>query len=186
MEQLTNPTKGYVAFLRGINVGGNNMVKMETLKTAFESMGFQQVKTILASGNVLFETATTDNDTLSKRIGDTLEKTVGFAISVIVHSIEEIEHLADTDPFRGIAVTPQTRLYVTFLSEKPKSTLKIPYLSPEKDFNILQVSDSEVCSVLTVSKERGTVDAMKILEKEFGRNITTRNWNTIRKILTTS
>ncbi len=176
----------YVGFLRGINVGGNKIVKMETLKTTFGSMGFQNVKTILASGNILFETAKTDGAALSKRIGDTLEKTVGFPISVIVRSIGEIQHLADADPFKGITITPQTRLYMTFLSEKPKSTLKIPYESPEKDFKILQVSDSEICSVLTVSKERGTTDAMNILEKEFGRNITTRNWNTILRILKSS
>lgn len=80
-------------------------------------------------------------------------------------------------------------MYVTFLPEKSKDYVKIPYLpaqageSPEKDFTILRVTDNEVCSVLTLSKERKTTDAMHILEKTFGKNITTRNWNTIIRIL---
>jgi uncharacterized protein (DUF1697 family) len=85
-------------------------------------------------------------------------------------------------PFEDVTVTSQTRLYVTFLSEKPASNLEIPYESPEKDFRILSVSDSEVCSVLTLTPNRGTTKAMDILEKEFGKNITTRNWNTVQKI----
>jgi uncharacterized protein (DUF1697 family) len=95
----------------------------------------------------------------------------------------EIQELADSNPFKKITVTPQMRLYVTFLSEKPKSSLKIPYESPEKDFKIVRVSNNEVCSVLTLSPNTGTVDAMSVLEKEFGRKVTTRNWNTVIKLL---
>jgi hypothetical protein len=70
------------------------------------------------------------------------------------------------------------------LSEKPKSSIRIPYESPEKDFKILSVHDGAVLSVVTLTPKRGTTEAMSILEKEFGKSITTRNWNTIAKILT--
>lgn len=95
----------YVAFLRGINVGGNKMVKMEALRKAFESAGFDDVKTLLNSGNVLFETATTNTEALAQRIGEALKKTFGFEIGVIIRSVEEVRRLAHTDPFRGITVT---------------------------------------------------------------------------------
>ena len=85
-------------------------------------------------------------------------------------------------PFKKIKTTPQTRLYITFLSDKTSSKLKIPYESPEKDFSILSVTKNEVISVLTLSANRSTTDVMKILEKEFGKKITTRNWNTVVKI----
>lgn len=173
----------YVAFLRGINVGGHKPVKMEELKKAFESMGFQNVKTLLASGNVLFETPETGTDNLVKRIEEKLEKELGHEIGVLLRTIEEIQNLVDADPFKNIKVTPQTSFYVTFLSEKSKSTLKIPYESIEKDIKIVQVSASEVCSYITLSPNRGTSDLISVLEKELGRKITTRNWNTITKIL---
>jgi uncharacterized protein (DUF1697 family) len=74
-------------------------------------------------------------------------------------------------------------LYVTFLTEKHQSSLKIPYESPDKNLKIIRATASEVCSVVTLSPNTGTVDLMSFLEKEFGRKITTRNWNTIGKIL---
>ncbi|MCZ7400595.1 MAG: DUF1697 domain-containing protein [Candidatus Methanoperedens sp.] len=173
----------YIAFLRGINVGGHKPVKMEELKKAFEAMGFKNVKTLLASGNVLFETPETDTDNLIKRIEEELENELGHEIGVLLRTIEEIQSLVDADPFKNIKVTPQTRFYVTFLSEKPESTLKIPYESIEKDIKIVQVSASEVCSFITLSPIRGTSDLMSVLEKEFGRKVTTRNWNTVTRIL---
>jgi uncharacterized protein (DUF1697 family) len=110
-----------------------------------------------------------------------LKGTFGYEVSVILRATQEIQDLVDSIPFKDIKVTPQTRLYVTFLSEKPKSSLKVPYESPEKDFKIVRVTNGEVCSVLTLGSNRGTIDAMDILEKEFGKKITTRNWNTVIK-----
>ena len=135
----------YVAFLRGINVGGHKPVKMEELKKAFESMGFQNVKTLLASGNVLFETPDMGTDNLVKRIEEKLEMELGYKITVLLRTIEEIQNLAEADPFKNIKVTPQTRLYVTFLSEKQKSALKIPYESTEKDIKIVHLVVTNVC-----------------------------------------
>lgn len=172
----------YVAFLRGINVGGQKTIKMDELKKAFESLGFKNVKTLLASGNVLFD-APQKSPTLRKRIEERLKQKFGHEVHVILRTIVEIQELANSNPFKKIPVTSQTRLYVTFLSEEPKSSLKIPYESPEKDFKIVRVSNGEVCSVVILSANRGTVDAMSILEKEFGRKVTTRNWNTVNKLL---
>jgi uncharacterized protein (DUF1697 family) len=173
----------FVALLRGINVGGNKMVKMDDLKKWFAALGFKNVKTILASGNVLFESADDDEEALAKKIAAKLKAESGHDVGIQVRSIEEIQKLADRNPFKKIKVTPETRLYITFLPEKPKSKLKIPYVSPEKDFKIIEVTNREICSVVDLNLGRGTVEAMGILEKEFGKNITTRNWNTIGKML---
>jgi len=173
----------YAAFLRGINVGGHKTVKMEELKKAFAALGFENVKTLLASGNVLFAAPRASESTLVKKIEKKLETAFGHEIGVLIRKIEGLQRLAEANPFAGIKVTPQTRLYVTFLAEKPKSGLKIPYESPDKNFKIIRANGSEVCSVLTLSPNSRTVDLMSILEKEFGRKVTTRNWNTIDKIL---
>ena len=153
---------------------------MSTLKKTLEGIGCQNVKTILASGNVVFEANKENLSSLSKKLETTLAKTFGFSIPVLLRTKRDIEKLIKSEPFKGIKVTPNTRLYVTFLSEKSKS-MEIPKL-PGKDFRILSVTDAEVCSVLRLSPEVGTVDLMGVLEKEFGKNVTTRNWNTLTKI----
>ena len=173
----------YVAFLRGINVGGHKTVKMDELKKAFEQLGFQNVKTLLASGNIVFDAAKQNQKTLSEKISEKLERTFGHEIGVIIRSVEEIKSLVDSNPFKVIKVTPETRLYVTFLAEKSKSTLKIPYSSPDGGLKILSKTDTELCSHLVLLPTRSTVDYMSVIEKEFGKKVTTRNWNTVLKIL---
>jgi uncharacterized protein (DUF1697 family) len=173
----------FVALLRGINVGGNKLMKMDDLKKCFAALGFKNVKTILASGNVLFESTVDDENALAKKIGEKLKAELGHDVGIQIRSIEEIQKLADRDPFKKIKVTPDTKLYITFLPQKPTSKLKVPYTSPEKDFKILEVTDREICTAITISPGRATTEMMGILEKEFGKNITTRNWNTVGKIL---
>lgn len=152
---------------------------MSDLRNAFESLGFKNVKTLLNSGNVVFEGDKTNARTIEKA----LEKQFGFPISVIIRTIKDIEELIASKPFDGIDVTPKTRLYITFLKNKSQTKLKIPYESPELDFKILQVTAGEIISALTLLKNGQTGKGMDILEKEFGRDVTTRNWNTINKLV---
>ncbi len=173
----------YAALLRGINVGGNKKVSMADLKKHLEKAGYDNVKTLLASGNVLLDADEKDPTKLRTTLEQLLEKKFGFPIPVIVRTVDQLKALEKTNPFKGIAVTKETRLYVTFLSAKPKSTLKIPYESEEKDMRILRVTDGEVISVFLVTEKYGTTDGMAVIEREFGKNVTTRNWNTVLKLL---
>jgi uncharacterized protein (DUF1697 family) len=172
----------YIAFLRGINVGGNKKVPMIDLKKSLESFDLTDVKTLLNSGNVVFETQEKEASLITQQIQQKLEKDFGFKIPVIIRTSEELQFLVATDPFRNITITPETRLYVTFSSEETKGNLKIPYESSEKDFGILQVSNANICSFLILSPKRGTIDLMRFIEKEFGKKVTTRNWNTVVKL----
>ena len=169
----------YVALLRGINVGGNKKVPMSDLKRTFESIGFENVKTLLNSGNVIFEGSGTNAETLETKLASQFE----FDIPVILRTAEEIQKLVDSNPFKEIEVTPDTRLYITFLKDKPESKLKTPYEPPGKNFKILKITNDEVISILTISPAFKTTEAMGFLEKEFGKKITTRNWNTVVKLL---
>lgn len=180
---MKNPAIRYAAFLRGINVGGNKKVPMADLKKVLEKHGFRNVLTLLASGNVLFDADEKNAAMLKKTFETVFEKKFGFTSSVILRSAADLAALAVSDPFKGIAVTPDTRLYVTFLSAKPTSGLKIPYVSPNKDFSILRVTDTEIISVLQISPTTDTTKVMTILEKEYGKDVTTRNWNTVQKML---
>jgi uncharacterized protein (DUF1697 family) len=132
---------------------------------------------------VLFEAPQANSNVLVSQIEEKLRKTFGYEISVVLRTLREIQDLVDSDPFKDITVTPQTRLYVTFLSASPESSLTALYESAGEDFKIVRIAKSEVCSVLTLKPGSQTTDAMNILEKEFGKKITTRNWNTVTKLL---
>lgn len=167
----------FVALLRGINVGGKKKVEMATLKTALEKAGLFEVQTLLNTGNVIFEAP----KATAAGLETVLEKTFGFAIPVILRSASTIEKLAKADPFKGVKADENTRLYITFLTEKPKT--KTPPKSDDASFRILKVTDGEVVSVLQLDPEHRTVDAMAIIEKTYGKKVTTRNWNTVLKLL---
>src|ERR1041385_5029014 len=92
----------YIALLRGINVGGNKLIKMEALAAAFTAAGFRKVKTYIASGNVIFETRATDRKALTKKIEKMLTAEFGHEIAVAVFTLDELQELTATDPFAGI------------------------------------------------------------------------------------
>lgn len=174
----------YIAFLRGINVGGSSSVKMAALKGKFETLGFKNVQTLLTSGNVVFDSDLTDQAALSGKIEVALKKLFEIDTKVILRSIEDLKEIRASEPFKIIETTPSIRLYVTFFSDQttPRSIV-IPYTSAQNEFRILHTTSREVFSVLDLSKGKGTTEVMRFLEKEFGSNGTTRNWNTLLKIL---
>jgi uncharacterized protein (DUF1697 family) len=175
----------FIAFLRGINVGGKKKVPMTDLKICLEKAGFTDVRTLLNTGNVVFDPpagGSIDSQTLVENIEKTLETRFGFHIDTIVKTVNEIENLVKQDPFKDVLVTKDTRLYVTFVKGDINSDLKTPYLSPNKNFQIISLNKSVVFSVLTVTRKTGTTDGMETLEKEYGKQITTRNWNTVVRI----
>jgi uncharacterized protein (DUF1697 family) len=181
---MTTSSVRYVLFLRGINVGGNKKVPMATLKKMLEQMGFENVKTLLNSGNVAFDGPKTAPDTLVAAIEKEFAKTFGFTSDCIIRTRDELVALRKADPFKGIKVDADTRLYVTFLGDRKKQhSLKLPWKSPDADYRILKAADGEVISMLRVNKNTRSVDAMAVLEEEFGKNVTTRNWNTVEKLL---
>jgi uncharacterized protein (DUF1697 family) len=183
-EEPVPDTKTYVAFLRGVNVGGNLLVKMDDLRGVFESLGFTNVRTVLASGNVVFDSAGPSGADLPSLIEGALSRRYDRKIDVLLRTQSDIQALVDSRPFKEVEANPQTRLYVTFLGhDSKKVTYRGPVGTKEGGFAILRVTDAEVCSAVTLSPEHHTTDLMKFLDREIGGNVTTRNWNTLLKIL---
>jgi uncharacterized protein (DUF1697 family) len=149
----------YVALLRGIMPTNPNM-KGEKLKGAFESLGFTNVRTVIASGNVVFETAASDDAALEKKIEDGLEKLLGFRRAAIVRSRQELEKLDRKNPFKGVRDEKPNYLLVTFFKDRK----------------------AELCSVITLTEGK-TPDFMAKLEKKHGKELTSRTWKTVRRIL---
>jgi uncharacterized protein (DUF1697 family) len=173
----------YAAFLRGINVGGKRQIKMEALQIAFQSWGLENVATILNSGNILFDAHSNDALEVKQIITTGIQSNFGFDADVFVRTIEDLKTLAARDPFKGYSESTLMKLYVTLLNQKVLLKIAIPYQSPGKELKILLVTDKELFSVVSLTPRFGTTQMMTFLEKEFGSELTTRNWNTIIKIL---
>lgn len=167
----------YIAFLRGINSGLNPTTKMDVLKKAFEALGFENVKTVIASGNVIFDTEDADESDLEQKIEKALPTAIGFESATIVYKLRDLQRLAKLDAFKGIKVTPTIRLFVTFLKKPPKRNQKLS----GNGFEIIKKSGRALFSVLDLSGT--TPELMKLLDKEFGKTNTTRSWKTIERIL---
>ena len=91
----------YVALLRGINVGGKNMIKMERLRETVAALGFENVATYINSGNIAFDTAKTADYVLASKLHDAIRAEFGFDISTIVRSRDEIDAIIAKNPYIG-------------------------------------------------------------------------------------
>ncbi len=177
--------QSYAAFLRGINVGGHRKIKMVELKAAFVALGYEGVKTVLASGNVRFDSVETDAEALRQAIEQRLERDFGYTISVIIRTVAELQSLIDAQPFNEVAVGPQPKLYVTFLPAGQTAGTEIACNLPH-GYAIVRATAQDVCSALSLAQGRSTIDLMAHLERIFGPNITTRTWNTVTRLLAAS
>lgn len=169
----------YAVFLRGINVGGNKKVPMAELKKVFEEFGAKNVKTLLNTGNVVFETD--DKDISSTVIAKVLAEKFGFSIPTLLFPFSSILEIVDADPFKQEKATDKTRFYVTFLGPQANPTTEVSYASEDQSFRIIGKNKNALFSILDLAK-CPTPQAMNILEKTYGLDITTRNYNTVTKV----
>lgn len=174
----------YAAFLRGINLG-KRTVKMAELRQVLEQAGYASVKTLLASGNVVFSQAGEDSETLAHQMEASLQAAFGFGVPVIVRSQAALQALVDSDPFGGIAVDKDTRLYISFLAEGSSTDLPAGLRQDESQFSIALQQPGTLASVVRLGAGRGSLDLMDALDKHFGSQVTTRNWNTVLKVQAT-
>ncbi len=172
----------YVALLRGINVGGHHKLPMADLRNELKELGFENVVTLLNSGNVIFDAGINDLKKLEKMISERLEKTFGFPVPAMVRKSKTIHQLYIDAPFQDITITKDIRLYLSFLKKNTPSDLELPWTSSDRSFRILDKRDKTILSVLDLSLSK-TPKAMEALEKSFGKDITTRNWKTLERIV---
>lgn len=168
-------------FLRGINVGGHHKVPMAQLKEELSILGFSNIKTLLNSGNVAMDSPSADIVQIENQISTHLANVFGFSIPSIVRKADGIVNLTKENPFNKIEVTEDTRLYVTLLKNKHNASLSCPYTSADGTFTILKADSDMIVSYLDISKTK-TPKGMDELERLFGKDVTTRNWNTIQKV----
>jgi uncharacterized protein (DUF1697 family) len=165
----------YAAFLRGVSPMN---AKMPELKAAFEAAGFADVTTVLSSGNVVFSASRASESSLQRKGQAAMTARLGREFLTIVRPIDALRELLASDPYRPFRLPPAAKRIVTFLRGKPSSK---PALPIELDgARILCVRDGEVFSAY-VPNLKGPV-FMTLIEKTFGKEQTTRTWDTVSKV----
>ena len=165
----------YAALLRGITPMN---AKMPALKAAFESAGFEDVKTILGSGNVVFSARSSTGEALQRKAEAAMTRELGKSFLTIVRSIDFLRELLAADPFAAFGVAPGAKRVVTFLRDAPAAAVALP---PELEgARIHALAGREIFT----SYLRGpkTPVFMTLIERTFGKELTTRTWDTVQKI----
>lgn len=171
----------YVALLRGIGPMNPNM-RNDKLRGVLERLGFQNVQTVVSSGNVLFDADSGEASTLESVVEEAWPEQLGFRSTTIIRTGEEMLDLVEDSPFRDLADTPAARLQVTFLKHAPKMAPPVPRTPEGGGFTIAAVGEREVCSVLEPAGSPGP-DLMRWLDRTFGRENTTRSWTSVQRIV---
>jgi len=152
--------------------------KMAELKKAFEAAGFTDVRTILSSGNIVFSARGADATSLQRRAEAAMTERLGRIFLTIVRPIEALRELLASDPYGAFRLEPAAKRIVTFLRDRPTSQLALPV--EFEGARILVVKGGEVFSAY-VRNPKGPV-FMTLIEKTFGKETTTRTWDTVAKV----
>ena len=164
----------YVAFLRGVSPMN---AKMPELKNSFENAGFANVRTILSSGNVVFDARSSLGTSLERRAESAMQDSMGRTFHTFVRSVESLRSLLGSDPYAAFTVPPNAKRVVSFLRKPNTGKLALPI---ELDgAQILCMLDREIFTAYEPG-EKGPV-FMRLIEKTFGTEVTTRTWDTVRK-----
>ena len=168
----------WIALLRGVNVGGANIVKMADLRALLEAEGYRSVSTLLQSGNVVLEAATASADKLRKALGDAMERRFGFRVDIMLRTAAELDQVIEENPFIGRDLAEIKWLAVMFCEEDVEQRFRAfaeAYEGPEE----LVPRGRELYVYYTTGMGRSKLPQAMAPLKISG---TVRNWNTLNKL----
>jgi uncharacterized protein (DUF1697 family) len=171
----------YVALLRGINVGGNNIIKMTELRTCFEKVGFSDVKTYIQSGNVIFTSSEKNTQKLEKKIEKELQKVFGYTGFVVIISKEALRAILKKAP-KNFGGAPELYRYdVIFLKSPMTSEQALPQVETKDGVDtIARGKNALYFSRLTAKASSSRMS--KLIQNPVYKYMTIRNWRTCNKI----
>ena len=170
----------FVALLRGVNVGGNNMISMSALKNSFEAMGFPQVSTYINSGNIIFTTKENDARKLEKKIEQLLSKDYQLDSRVVVRSLSEMEKLVESLP-KNWTGDSGWRYNVIFLRHTIDSEKILDELVVKPDIEEVVYRPGTLLWSAQISELTRT-NMLKLSSRKMYLDMTIRNLNTTRKL----
>lgn len=172
----------YVALLRGINVGGNNLIKMADLAACFESMGFANVRTYIQSGNVIFDADGTDQALLVTLLEEALSKRFNYASNLVLRSDKEMREIITNRP-GDFGSEPETYRYdVLFLKEPLTTAEALKSIIPKEGVDQAFAGNRVLYFSRLISKASRS-HLTRIVGSPVYRSLTIRNWNTTTKLL---
>ncbi|MGA7195013.1 MAG: DUF1697 domain-containing protein [Anaerolineales bacterium] len=170
----------YIAFLRAINVGGHT-VKMDTLRQLFESLGFSNVETFIASGNVLFETNSKDSNALEKKIESKLREELSYDVATFIRTDAELKAVADYKPFPQPQLDAAAAFNIAFLKESPSDDSKKKVMALKTSIDDFRIHGRELYWMCQ-KKQSDSTFSNAVLEKMLGKPSTLRGAETVKKI----
>ena len=172
---------GYVAFLRGVNVGGHALVKMDELRQRLAREGFENVRTVKASGNIVLESSSGGPRAVGDRIEGVLRRMTGRPVTVFLRTRSELERIVAGNPFDASLSEGETA-YVSFLQEAPSVDPQVPFSSPAGEATVVRVRGRDVYALgRRVGNRPGFPNPF--VERWSGAPATTRAWTTVTEIV---
>jgi uncharacterized protein (DUF1697 family) len=170
----------FVAFLRAVNVGGRGAIRMADLKALGEGLGFTNVRTLLQSGNMVFDGKGTTT-AIAAKLADAIEAAHGFRTPVMVRTAAELDAAIGENPFAREAKDDPSHLLVLFTNGKPGGDAKARLAAIRTDKEVLTLGSRELYAYYGGGIGRSKV-TVAVLEKALDVSVTGRNWNTVTKL----
>ena len=173
----------YISMLRAVNVGGTSRIKMDALRAVYESIGLNDVRTLLQSGNVVFRSSLNDRERLVKRITQELERQLELQVDVIVRTLAELADIVERGPVLSPHADP-SKLLVMFLSGVPDAAAQAALGKWHKGPEMLEMRGPEIYLYYPEGVGRSKLSGA-VIENKLNTSGTARNWNTLQKLLET-
>jgi len=170
----------YVAFLRAINVGGH-VVKMDVLRDQFEALGFSDVETFIASGNVLFSSRAKTVAALERKIEERLKAALGYEVATFVRTCDEVSALAAYAPFPPAMVRSAVSLWVGFLAAPMPPAAQQALQALETPFDSFHVNGREIFWLRRKKQSESTL-SNAVIERALKARCSFRGMNTIVRL----
>ncbi len=155
---------------------------MSGARKLIAELGLTKVRSHIQSGNIFFVTMATDRAALTGKIEQHLFAALGYEVPVFLRTAAEVERALQLAPFNGIEATPDRRFIITFISQPLPASLKLPFVSPKHDFELLHATEGKVFSLMRLLDDRPGNPAA-FLEKTCKLTTTSRFFATTGKIL---
>lgn len=171
----------YISLLRGVNVSGQKLIRMEHLRQMYEEQGFADVCTYLQSGNVVFKGGGCTADDAAQKIIAAIQKTFGFDVAVFVNEPEKFRQIIENNPFSNKPEKETTHVYVTFLAGTPLLTEAPALLSKKHDTEEIVVTESAVYLYCPIGYGKTKLNN-NYIENRLKCKATTRNWKSCTEL----
>ena len=172
----------HISFLRGINVGGHKKIKMAELKTVYTSLGFQNVRTLLQTGNVIFDSEKADTRSLSEQIRAAIEQHFELDTEVIMRSPDQMQAILQDHPFSKAQLDEPGKISIVFLAQTPSEQAYEQLIQAHSGPETIHPHGEELYIFYENGKGRSKL-TNNFIENKLKVAGTSRNWNTVNKII---